>query len=149
MGKLDLAIGSCFEDVNLVGLCIRALTSRLFDKDQCDKIEICVVEVVTNCIKHSYGGRKGHRVYVSYQAYDDRVVIDVADSGIAIDRKIMENEPTDFNIDKSDIENIPEGGMGLKIIRTWMDRVSYDTVDGLNHCVMVKYLNPKSAGVAP
>ncbi len=141
MGKLDLVIDSCFEDINLVGLCIRTLASKLFDKDQCDQIEICVVEVVTNCIKHSYKGMGGQKVYVSYQAYDDRLVIDIADSGIAINRELVEKESKNFDIDKSDIDNLPEGGMGLKIIKTWMDEVHYKTVDNLNHCILVKYIN--------
>ena len=149
MGKLDLMIDSCFEDVNLVGLCIRTLSSKVFDKDQCDQIELCVVEVVTNCIKHSYEGMKGHKVYVAYQAYDDRVVIDIADSGIAMDEKLLENYAPNFDIDKSDIDNLPEGGMGLKIIKTWMDEVRYKTVDGLNHCVLVKYINPQPVTAAP
>ncbi len=149
MGKVDLTIDSCFEDVNLVGLCIRTLASKAFDKDQCDKIEICAVEVVTNCIKHSYKGRKGHKVYITYQAYDDRVVIDIADSGIAINEKLLENDLSNFDIDKSDIDNLPEGGMGLKIIKTWMDEVHYKTVDGFNHCVLVKYIDPPPITTTP
>jgi len=143
MGKIDLVIESCYENIDLIGTCIDALSSQLFDAQQCYQIKLSVYEAVTNCIKHGYKGSSGHKVYVTYQMDADRIVLDIADSGIAIDPQILQETSTSFQIDP---ENPLEGGMGLKIIKLFMDEISYQSKDGLNHVTLVKYSKPQYKG---
>jgi anti-sigma regulatory factor (Ser/Thr protein kinase) len=56
-----------------------------------------------------------------------------------MDPQRLENTTTGFEIDP---ENPSEGGMGLKIIKLFMDGVSYQSTNGVNHLTLVKYYNP-------
>lgn len=97
-------------------------------------VELCVVEATTNVIRHAYKGRSGEKVSVTISADDDQIVIEVADRGelgFLCVRPIM--------IESSDIPSLPEGGMGLAIIRSVMDEVSYcSSKDGRNVFLMKK-----------
>ena len=136
MSKIKLVIDSCYENIDLIGTCIESLSSRLFEDQQCNQINVCVYEAVTNCIRHSYKGSRGHDVYISFDINENRLILDVSDSGLAMNPKILESTSTTFQIDP---ENPQEGGMGLKIIKSLMDEVSYHTEQGINHLTMIKY----------
>jgi len=142
MGKIELVIESRYENIDLIGTCIESLSSELFDEEQCHQIKVCVYEAVTNCVKHGYKGESGYKVSVTYQMFADRIVLDIADSGIAMDPKILQDTSTNnFQIDPG---NPHEGGMGLKIIKLFMDDVSYESYEGINHLMLIKYFKPLS-----
>ena len=64
MRKIDLVIESCYDNIDLVGICIESLSSELFDQPQCHNIKVVVYEAVTNCIKHR--DRKSTRLNSSH-----------------------------------------------------------------------------------
>ena len=136
-GKINLVIESCYHNIDLLGTCIDSLSAELFDSQQCYQIKVAVYEVVTNCIKHGYGGSPEHQVHVSYQIGTDKIILDIADSGIALDTQLLQDTPTHFEVDHEDPQ---EGGMGLKIIKLFMDEISYHSKDGMNHFLLVKYI---------
>ena len=137
MGKIDLVIESNYQNVDLIGACVESLSSEYFSDQQCFQIKLSVYEAVTNCIKHSYKGSSEHKVYVSYQIETDKIIVDIADYGIAMDPQLLQDTPSYFDIDQ---ENPQEGGMGLKIIKLSMDEISYHTKNDMNHFTMVKYI---------
>ena len=139
MCKLQLVIDSCYRDIELVGVCVRALSAELFEAAHRDQIEVCVVEAVTNCIKHSYGGAGGHAVRITWQQEPGRVSIGIEDFGAAMPAQLLQNQSTAFDFDKDDIAHLPESGMGLAVIKSWMDEVSYDSRDGANRLLLVKH----------
>ena len=49
-----------------------------------------------------------------------------------------------LEFDPEDLRSIPEGGMGLVIIKEIMDSTGYKTEDGKNHLTMTKKLPSKS-----
>ena len=141
MSKIKLVIESCYENIDLVGMCIESLSSQLFEEQQCDQIKICVYEAVTNSIKHSYKGSSEYEVSISCEIIADRIILDIADTGISMDPRFIEDISTVFQID---LENPREGGMGLKIIKSLMDEIHYQINEGINHLTMVKYPKPQS-----
>ena len=136
MGKIDLVIESHYHNIDLIGACVESLSSDLFSDQQCYQIKVSVYEAVTNCIKHSYKGSTEHKVYVSYQIETDRIILDIADYGISMDPQLLQDTSIYFNIDQ---ENPQEGGMGLKIIKSFMDEINYHTINDINHFSFVKY----------
>ena len=142
MRKIDLVIESCYDNIDLVGICIESLSSELFDQPQCHNIKVVVYEAVTNCIKHSYQGKSGQAVHVTCQMEADRLLLDIADSGIAMDPQNIQSLSPHFHIDP---DNLLEGGMGLKIIKLFMDDMHYQTKDGVNHLTLIKYNKPPPA----
>jgi serine/threonine-protein kinase RsbW len=144
MDKLDLLIESSLANVELMRVCVKALSLLYFDQPSCDQIEISVVEAITNCIEHGYKYQPGCIVQMSYQVEKDRIIVDVSDIGVAMNPDMLRNLSTHFVLDPDDIDSLLEGGRGLKVIKRSMDEVSYHSVGGTNHFVMVKYRNPLS-----
>ncbi len=137
MGKIDLVIESYYQNADLIGTCVESLSSEYFTDQQCFQIKLSVYEAVTNCIKHSYKGSSEHKVYVSYQFETDKILVDIADNGIAMDPQLLQDTSSYFEVD---LENPQEGGMGLKIIKLSMDEISYHTKNDMNHFTLVKYI---------
>ncbi|MEO8128771.1 MAG: ATP-binding protein, partial [Bryobacteraceae bacterium] len=115
-------------------------------------LELCTVEAVTNAIKHAYGDTPGHEVSIELLLNNERLDVAVFDQGQSIPKehlaKLSESSRV-FEFDPSDLGAIPEGGMGLEIIRQEMDEVSYSTDNGTNCLRMTKFLSPAQSAQAP
>ncbi len=123
------------EDVFLVGLGVRGICSSLpLDPEAVYQVELSVVEAVNNAIRHAYRDREGHEVEVLVSLFPDRILFRVIDDGRGMD---LESTPV-FDFDPEDLEGLPEGGMGLHIIRSVMDRVEYASRGGRNILTMSK-----------
>ncbi len=141
--RIKLIIESKLENVPLIGITINKLSSLIFLSDiESYKIELCVVEAVTNSIKHAYGKEAGQDVEVVFTLYADRLTIDVCDTGKPLDQNIMNKKNvSSLDVDLDDIANLPEGGRGIAIIKEIMDTVSYKSEKRKNVLTMAKRLN--------
>lgn len=141
--RIKLIIESKLENVPLIGITINKLSSLIFLSDiESYKIELCVVEAVTNSIKHAYGNEAGQDVEVVFTLYADRLTIDVCDTGKPLDQNIMNKKNvSSLDVDLDDIANLPEGGRGIAIIKEIMDTVSYKSEKRKNVLTMAKRLN--------
>lgn len=135
---IKLTIDSRLEDIGLVGLAVQALCSYVgFSTVEAYQIQLCVVEAVTNVVKHAYRAQPGHEATIVATLHPDRISFQVLDTGKTM--KPMSREPIEFN--PANRAALPERGMGLYIIQTVMDEVDYQTVDGANILIMTKYLS--------
>lgn len=133
--KVTLSIDSTLKNVSLVGLSINKICSQIpLTNVETYQIEACVVEAINNTIEHAYENKAGHRVDVHVSLHLDRIVFQVSDTGLSM--KEMLSPSLDF--DPEDIENLPEGGMGLFIIHQIMDTVAYTSRDNKNTLEMAK-----------
>jgi serine/threonine-protein kinase RsbW len=67
------------------------------------------------------------------------VVIEIIDHAPPMPAQVLDNTSEDaFTFDETDIANIPEGGMGLALIRMNMDEVEYHSSEAENRLRMVK-----------
>ncbi|MFC2085139.1 ATP-binding protein [Bacteroidota bacterium] len=107
------------------------------NKKQTGEIVICVVEALNNIIKHGYLEKPGSFINIGFQKKDDIIKIQITDKGIS--RKNF-TEPS-FDFDPDDIQNIPEGGMGLYLIETLMDNNMYETIGDKNLFTMEKIVD--------
>ena len=111
-------------------------------------MELCAVEAVTNAIKHAYRGAGGHEVSVEVSFTRERLDLDVRDQGMSMPAaqalKLRSGSQV-FDFDPSDLEAIPEGGMGLEIIRREMARHPIRRrVDSIV-CRLTKFLRPSES----
>jgi len=133
--KITFAIDSNLKDVSLIGLSINKICSQIPLTDvEVYQIEACVVEAINNTIEHAYQHTTGHRVEVNVNLYLDRIAFKVCDTGLSMKPAI--SPALDF--DPKDIDQLPEGGMGLFIIHQIMDQVTYRTDNGQNILEMTK-----------
>ncbi len=105
-------------------------------------LELCVVEAVTNVTRHAYGSEAGNRVEVDILFCRDRLTFKVCDSGKRME--LSKVQPLVF--DPLKVETLPERGMGVFILKSLMDEISYEVVDGRNILTMSKYLGPGKPG---
>jgi len=137
---IKLAIDSCLEDVFLLGLATRAICSYApLNQLTTYQIETCVVEAINNCIKHAYQNLPGNSVEVVISLFIDRITFDVCDHGKAMETETFEKQKRkELDFDPNVLDELPEGGMGLYIIRSVMDQVEYSSADGRNVLTMTK-----------
>jgi sigma-B regulation protein RsbU (phosphoserine phosphatase) len=98
------------------------------------RIQLAVEEAVTNVVNHGYQGETGD-VSVKCLINDFKIEITITDSGVAFDPTKI--PPPDIS---ADIENRKIGGLGVHLIRSVMDEVSYQRLDNKNHLTMIKSL---------
>ncbi|MEP7121670.1 MAG: ATP-binding protein [Byssovorax sp.] len=73
-------------------------------------------EAFNNIAIHSYAGRPPGDVTVEISWTRDEIVMQITDEGLSFDPELVE---------LPDLDALPEGGMGLFIIRSFMDEVDY------------------------
>lgn len=138
---IKFSIDSRLGHIGLVGLAVQALCSYAgFNDVEAFQIQLCVVEAVTNVVKHAYGAQAGHEVVVAVSLHPEEISFRIMDTGKTM--KPLSREPLAF--DPTNLATIPEGGLGLHIIQTVMDEVDYQTADGTNILTMHKNLRKMS-----
>jgi serine/threonine-protein kinase RsbW len=107
-----------------VSLCRLALTAicrehRFTDDDIAD-LKLAITEACSNSIRHAYVDElhDASKVYVSYEMQDDRLEVVVRDHGRG------------FEYEGANTDDLPEGGLGISIIRAVCDEFEVLTDDG-------------------
>jgi len=134
---VSLRVESRLDHVELLGRAVRALCATSgVPARECAQVELALVEAVNNVIRHAYKLEPGHPVEVVFTVAADSFTIEVIDEG----RPRPERPAPTLDFDPTDIAHLPEGGMGLFIIHSVMDRVEYDSRDGRNTFTMARRL---------
>jgi serine/threonine-protein kinase RsbW len=144
MSRLRLVIDSNLNDVVYVGLVVNKICEHLrMDPVGAYQVELCAVEAATNAIRHAYGNEGGHEVSISLAIANDRLEIEVADTGTAMPAGAQERLRQGSDVLDFDPENqaeLPEGGMGLQIMREVMDQVTYRKEEHGNTVQLIRLL---------
>ena len=139
MNKVMLTILKNLENARLVGLCAKQIACESFDEIALAEIELAAVEAVNNCIEHTCTDKGDNQVIIEFCLTEQQLAIEMVDEGKAIEAKWLDNLHKALDFDPDDIENLPEGGMGLKIVRRCMDEVFYENSNNYNHWLLIKY----------
>ena len=98
-----------------VSLCRLALTAicreHRFGDDDIADLKLAITEACSNSIRHAYedDGSEASKVFVTYEMRDDRLVVEVRDHGRG------------FEYEGANTDDLPEGGLGISIIRAVCD----------------------------
>lgn len=134
--RIRLTVDSRLEEVFLVGLAVRGICAyTALTEMEVSQMEGCVVEVVTNAIKHSYHLQPGHDVEITISLYDERIEFSVGNRGEPMKSK----EAPKMDFDPKNVRALPEGGLGLYIVKSIMDEVSYQCLNGRNTVTMSRH----------
>ncbi|MFQ5627226.1 MAG: ATP-binding protein [bacterium] len=139
--KMALSIESKLDNVSLVGTAVSKLCSNIpLSELETYQVELCVVEACNNAIEHAYKNQPGHVVEVDVEFDPDKISFAIVDTGNSLQQAC---EPTlDYN-PKGDVHELPEGGMGLYLIKEIMDKSEYTTSHGKNKLTLTKYFDRK------
>jgi serine/threonine-protein kinase RsbW len=127
LSQITLTIASRLDAVPLLGqlvtcMCLHAGLTAL----EANGVEVCLVEVVNNSIKHAYGGDATHSVAVDVGFEAHELTLDVWDRGKAADPEWIHRDHSEaFDLDPDRPEDFSESGRGLAIIQQVMDSFEY------------------------
>ena len=108
---------------------------KFYDLDR-SGVHLAIEEAVVNAMEYAYPeGTRGH-VYLDVTAYDDEIHFVLRDRGERFDPTKMPEVDVDKYVRERSV-----GGLGIHLIRHYMDDVSYDYIDGQNVLTMIKKLN--------
>lgn len=126
--ELTLSIDSREDNVRWLGVAVQAICSSLsMDAQTSYNLRLCVVEAVTNCVRHAYAGAPNRSIDVVVRQVDGRLQVCVLDQGAPIPEEQLERAQRGFG----DVtpEALSEGCRGLVLIDALMDDVTFH-VDG-------------------
>ncbi|MGL5711893.1 MAG: ATP-binding protein [Paraclostridium sp.] len=126
---IKMEVASNPDYVSIVRLTVSGIANKIgFSLDDIEDIKVAVSEACTNAIKHG----SDENFYVTFSLLENGLTIEIEDKG----------EGYDVNsVEKPDLSNPKENGLGLFIIETLMDEVSTMSKNDEGTVVkMTKYL---------
>ncbi|PYZ92122.1 anti-sigma B factor RsbW [Salipaludibacillus keqinensis] len=137
---IEMKVPAKPEYVGVVRLTVSGVANRLgYTYDDIEDIKIAVAEACTNVVNHAYeADQEDNDMHLNFGVYEDRLELIVADRGGAIDVEKLKNERGPVNSGQA-IEELKEGGLGLFLIETLMDKVEIRGDSGVM-IIMTKFL---------
>lgn len=130
LDTIELAIPAKADYVGVVRLLISGLANRMgFTYDDIEDVKISVAEACTNVVLHAYPEEKG-AIHITCHVYDDRLDIRVTDKGTSFAVEEIQKKLGPIDI-KNPVQSIKEGGMGLYLMQSLMDRVDIASDSGV------------------
>lgn len=107
-----------------------------FSFEDCNLVELAVAEAYTNILRHAYKGQHDRPIWVTIAREADGLAFLLEDeAGVGFDPASAPLRVTEF----AAVNDVPEGGWGLLIIRKAMDEVAYTVHAGRNQLRLVKH----------
>ena len=129
MALCKFSITSEYHNISVVSRKIKSfLREQRVSKLVSDPILISLMEALNNSIEHSYVEKSGNNIDVIIGISKTKVSVDILETGIT---RTSFDKPK-LHFDPDDLATAPEGGMGLYIIDSLMDSVSYTSDKGVN-----------------
>ncbi len=113
-----------------------------FSDEETSKIALAVDEACTNIIRHAYQNDPTREIEVSVERKKDRFEVSIVDSGRRFDPSIL--KPLNL---KEHLTHYRRGGLGVYLMKTLMDKVEYNTIEGRkNEVRLTKFYNSVQSG---
>jgi anti-sigma regulatory factor (Ser/Thr protein kinase) len=96
------------------------------------RLNLALTEAVTNIIQYAYDDKRSHEIKVEVQVQGHTIRIDLTDDGRPFDplKKPMVSFPRS-------IDEAAEGGLGIHLIRSYMDECHYHRLHNKNIFTMI------------
>jgi len=133
--------------VNLTTVCntraqeeIRAFLNRYFantglSEQEINQLILAIDEAIANAIIHGNQNDPEKTISMDIDFTEKRIVIEIGDIGLFDESVRKEKAGKDI---KDIIKEKQKGGLGLKLIYSIMDIVTFYTKDNKSYCMMVK-----------
>ncbi len=131
-GQFELKVVGILENLSLIGDFIsNSMIASGLDARKIFEVQLAVDEACTNIIKHGYTDEAGTIDIICCTRNGELVVV-IKDEGKPFDPTSV--QPPDLN---ASLEERQMGGLGVHLIKTMMDEVRYEFIDGKNVLTMV------------
>ena len=106
-----------------------------FDGDKIAELDVIIDEMLNNCISYAFDGVKRPQLDIEARLSGGVLTLGFTDNGVLFNP--LENTDPDIDVD---IAHRPIGGMGIMIVKTIADSVTYRVFDGKNRLTIKKDL---------
>lgn len=134
---VDIKIPSSTRHLHTMRTLTRILAESMgFDRKDSESAALAVEEALTNVIEHSYHGEEHRKMHVIFELDDDKFRVRILHNGdqIEVSNLSKTEDWSSFHSQKK------RGGLGILIMKKFMDEVTYKSGPRQNECCMVKYL---------
>jgi serine/threonine-protein kinase RsbW len=136
---VEFSITATLADVAQATQRVRGLLPDWLEVAECDAIELAMAEALTNIVQHGYGGDSSRPIRVRLSERPGALEVDVWDQGRPVPGdKLEQADDTTFQYDPTDLAKLPEGGMGLALIKAAFHEVHYRRRAGVNRLHLVR-----------
>lgn len=135
-----VTINSRLSEIARVAEHFKAFCGPRIPQEDCRQIELCLVEAVTNVIEHACRFNEGYQVAVCFEIDSDSLVIEIRDTGTPMVPGTLARETSNLEFDPADVGKLPEGGIGLEIMKHYLDSIDFLALDGTNVLRLTKHL---------
>jgi anti-sigma regulatory factor (Ser/Thr protein kinase) len=129
----EITVAATIEQIPvLVDFIERLMGLAGFDSRKIMELQLAVEEACTNVAKYAYPD-KGGTIHIAARVYGDRLELIIEDEGTPFDPTIHI-----VALSQDDAKDRPVGGLGIHLIRCYVDGMSFEFRDGKNALTLVK-----------
>jgi len=129
----EITVEATIEQIPVISNFVESVMSVSgFDSRKAMEVLLVMEEACTNIVKYAYPGKVG-TIHIVARVSGDRMELIVEDYGAAFD-------PTAYTaaLPRTDVSDHPIGGLGIHLMKRFMDEISFQFKDGKNVLTMVK-----------
>jgi serine/threonine-protein kinase RsbW len=129
----EITVAATIEQIPVISDFIERLMSNAgFEPRKILEVQLALEEACTNVAKYAYPGKAG-TIHIVAGVHGDRLVLIIEDEGTPFD-------PTThiMALSQADTKDRPVGGLGIHLIRCYVDGMSFEFRDGKNALTLVK-----------
>jgi anti-sigma regulatory factor (Ser/Thr protein kinase) len=116
----------------------RYAAAQALPADVAFQINLVLEELVTNCVAHGHPGDAQGTIRLRLERVGDIIEVDLVDEGLAFDPRTA--PPPDLD---AALEERRVGGLGVFLVRQFVDELDYRREDGRNHLRLRKRVPPR------
>jgi serine/threonine-protein kinase RsbW len=129
----EITVAATMEQIPIISDFIEGLMSFAgFDLQKIMEVQLAAEEACTNIAKYAYPGKDG-MIHIVARVASDQLDLIIEDCGVLFD-------PTAHVVAPSQVgtKDCPIGGLGILLIRSYVDGISFEFRDGKNVLKLVK-----------
>ena len=130
---LELTIQNQIADISEVNLRFVVFAEQLqLPSPIVGTMQIVFEELLSNIIKYSYRDEERHEIIIKVQVFADRVRVIIIDDGMPFNPLDAETPDTTLSLEEREA-----GGLGVHMVRTMTDSISYERDGNKNVATVV------------
>ena len=131
-GRLDMSLANDIQEVARVIDSLEEFgATNGVPPEQALRFGLALDELITNIISYGLAGRADGVITLAIEHRDGALRAELDDNGPPFDPLAADAAPPEGDIETREI-----GGLGLTLVKSFMDRLDYRRVDGLNRLTM-------------
>jgi anti-sigma regulatory factor (Ser/Thr protein kinase) len=98
-------------------------------------LNLALEEAFTNVVNYAFDDGKEHKIELGFKKQEGNLVITITDDGQPYDPTQTPEPDTGL-----DVRERPIGGLGIFLVKKFMDKVEYRRIDNRNQLILTKNL---------